>query len=205
MPILVLKDIPSPAELRPGWAAMAAVYAARGWTDVRSEDRDWIYHDGGGNWACLRFVGEDRAVLFGHDHEYSETYWGPAAATFGEEETDLLEDAPDWWSTDLAPPPVGEWIGFVYGWSGTDWARSFYRKNDGFRSVGLVKACMSAAEHLCPFAADAPGLDGEPDADALAALVAADADLTPELVEAAVPGWDTAAGVAAGRRFLAHP
>lgn len=74
---------------------------------------------------------------------------------------------------------------------GTDGARSFYRTNAG--------------EHLGPLAAEAPGLNGEPDADALAALVAAGADLTPTPAEAAVPGWDAAAGVAAGRRFLATP
>ncbi|MEL6616095.1 MAG: proteophosphoglycan 5 [Bacteroidota bacterium] len=202
---LVSLDLPSPASLRPGWAALAAVYAARGWTDVCATDREWMYHDGGGNWACLRFHGADRAVLFGHDHEYSETYWGPAAEYFGEEETDLLAGAPDWWSTDLTPPSFGTWIGFVYGWDGERWHRAPYAKHDGFRSVGLIEACLNAAEHLVPFAKDAPGLEDEPDTDALRALVAADADLSAEIVDAAVPGWDTAAGVSAGRAFLARP
>ena len=201
---LLTLDLPAPAALRPGWAALAAVHAARGWDDVRADARDWVYHDGGGNWACLRWLGGGRAVLFGHDHEYSETYWGAAAEFFGEPGTDLLAGAPVWWGADLAPPPEGEWVGFVYGWDGL-WRRAPYAAEDGFRSVGLVEACVGAAEHLLPYAADAPGLGGEPDPGALAALVEADAAITPALVEAAVPGWDAAAGAAAGRRFLAHP
>ena len=205
-------DIPSPVALRGGWAALAAVLAARGWNDVRATGDCWLYHDGGGNWASLCAAGDGRAVLFGHDHEYSDTYYGEAAAYFQEEETDLLAGAPDWWGEALSVPPEGQWIGFVYGWDGKTWQRADYDKADGFRQLGLFGALSVPGEEgngppfgrLRVYAEEAPGFDGGsgPDTAALAALVAADADITSELLEAVVPGWDVAAGVAAGRRFL---
>ena len=115
MPLIAL-DLPSPRILRGSWAALAAIYNARGWTDSSyATEKQWCYHDGGGNWCCLRFQAHDRLVLVGHDHEYSETYYAAAAEYFGEEETNLLMDAPDWWDQDLDSQPFGEWIGFVYG------------------------------------------------------------------------------------------
>ncbi|MEO1475258.1 MAG: proteophosphoglycan 5 [Pseudomonadota bacterium] len=202
---LQIVDIPSPRELRGGWAALSAVLAAAGLGNfVYADARQWYYHDGGGNWACLRFIGPGRIVLVGHDHEYSETYFRESAAYFGEGETDLLAGAPDWWGTDIGPSPFGEWIGFVYGWNGQIWQRADYDLNDGFTSVGLLKGCsIGGMEGLKESAADAPGLDGEdPDAAALSALIAADGNVTRELLEAAVPGWDIDAGVAAARAFL---
>ena len=200
---LVTVPIPSPAELRGGWAALAAIQASRGWDDVSADADEWRYHDGGGNWALLRFLDEGRAVLFGHDHEYSQTYFRDAAEYFGEPETDLLAGAPDWWSADLRTPKHGEWIGFVYGWDGERWQRAAYDLDDGFRSVGLLTA--GDLDTLRAFAEDAPGLDGPPDDRDLTALVAADADVTRDLLERVVPGWDVAVGVEMGRRFLRHP
>ena len=73
---------------------MAAVCRSRGWNDsVYATSNEWFYHDGGGNWCTLRFLAKHRAVLLGHDHEYSHTYFGTAADYFDEEETDLLADA----------------------------------------------------------------------------------------------------------------
>ena len=204
MPLITL-DLPTPMSLRGGWAAMAAVLAARGWSrDIYATANQWLYHDGGGNWACLRFQDRGRAVLIGHDHEYSDTYFGEAAKYFEEEETNLLADAPDWWSLDLNPHPLGEWIGFVYGWEDNQWRRATYDKRDGFEQVGLLRACSkNNTELLSQFAKDAPGLKGEPPApNALCSLVAADADVTDIILEAVVPGWDIAAGVAAARKFL---
>jgi len=200
-----MMDLPNPTSLRGGWAAMAAVCASRGWGDsVYATDNQWLYHDGGGNWACLRFQDQGRAVLLGHDHEYSDTYFGAAAEYFGEEETNLLADAPEWWSLNLDPKPFGEWIGFIYGWDGRQWQRATYQVNDGFNSVGLLDACsVTSIEMLSTFAADAPGLNGAaPDNKALIALVQADANVTDTLLESVVPGWDIAAGVAAARKFL---
>lgn len=197
--------LPSPKALRGGWAALAAVCAARGWKrDVYAEASQWLYHDGGGNWACLRFLAKNQVVLVGHDHEYSETYFREAAQYFEEEQTDLLAGAPDWWGKDLNPKPFGEWIGFVYGWDGAQWQRSGYEKEDGFESLGLLDACsIRDIELLTQFAADAPGLKGsQPSPEALQALVLADANITPAMLEDAVPGWDIGAGVLAAQAFL---
>lgn len=141
LPLITL-DLPSPISLRGGWASMAAVCASRGWNDSAcATPHEWLYHDGGGNWACLRFQSEGRAVLLGHDHEYTDTYFGAAAKYFGEEETNLLADAPAWWANDLSLPPFGEWIGFIYGWDGQQWQRARYEKSDGFEKVGLLSSC----------------------------------------------------------------
>ncbi len=188
-----------------GWAALAAVCAAHGWKDIVYATADqWLYHDGGGNWACLRFIDKDKAVLFGNDHEYSETYFGEAAEYFGEEETDLLAGAPDWWRIDLTILPIGDWVGFIYGWDGRKWQRADYETEDGFNSVGLLSACsISDYEDLIEFASEAPGLNGQPpELEALGALVAADANITSGLLEAVVPGWNIEAGVEAARKFL---
>ncbi|MEN3158677.1 proteophosphoglycan 5 [Alkalimonas sp. NCh-2] len=202
---LIEMNIPSPKNLRGGWAALAAVYAARGWgSDVYATENQWCYHDGGGNWICLRFKNQEQCILIGHDHEYTETYYGKAAEYFGEQETNILEGAPDWWSFDLSLPLFGEWIGFVYGWDGEKWQRVNYSVNDGYEDIDLLEVCsINATELLSEYASDAPGLGGQPpSAQALAALVAADGEITPALLEAVVPGWDIEAGVAAARKFI---
>lgn len=59
---------------------------------------------------------QGRALLFGHDHEYSDAYYGEAAVYFGEPETDLLAQAPPWWGEALTAhhsQQLGEWVGFV--------------------------------------------------------------------------------------------
>lgn len=69
MPLTVL-DLPDPMSLRGGWAALAAVCTARGWNDYAyATSSEWLYHDSGGNWACLRFQAGGRGVLVGQDHE----------------------------------------------------------------------------------------------------------------------------------------
>lgn len=197
-------NLPNPKKLRGGWAALAAVCAARGWTtDVYATGDEWLYHDGGGNWVCLRFKSDNQAILIGHDHEYSETYFGEAAKYFEEEETNLLAGAPQWWGFNMSPLPFGEWIGFVYGWDGEKWQRADYNASDGFDDVGLLDACsLNGTDYLKEFASDAPGLEGQPPAlEALEALVAADGNITHELLEAVVPGWDIEAGISAARKF----
>jgi hypothetical protein len=37
----------------------------------RADGPVWHFDDAGGNWIELHHLGEDRAVLTGHDHEYS--------------------------------------------------------------------------------------------------------------------------------------
>ena len=203
-------DLPSPAALRGRWAAFAAVCAARGWSDTCHADGPvWHFDDGGGNWADLHHVEGGRAVLVGHDHEYSETYYAEAATYFGEEETDLLAGAPEWWEPPVRAAGAGPnaWIGFVYGFDGTTWRRAAYDLDDGFRSVGLPALSQDAYRELVgQFVQDAPGRTGPPDPAALDALAAADGDVTPALLRTVIgpSGWDAEAGAAAAQRFRAR-
>lgn len=205
---LITVDLPAPRELRRGWAALAALRVAEGHDKVvYASGNDWFFDDGGGNWVCLRLVDGGRAVMFGNDHEYSDTYFREAAEYFGEEETDLLAEAPAWWGENIAHT-YGEWTGFIYGWDGERWQRAAYELSDGFTSVGLLRA--STLDHedsgLRHTATHAPGLDGRPaDEVALDALVAADGDVTAAQVEAVYPGGDSELAAAAARRFLVAP
>lgn len=102
----------------------------------------WHYDDGGGNWADAVFPGERRAVLVGHDHEYSTKYFRESAAYFGEPETDLLEGCPRWWEPAIAAyldrqRTHGVWIGFIYGFGDGHWSRADYSLDDGFTSLDL--------------------------------------------------------------------
>jgi hypothetical protein len=147
MPLVPI-DLPTPNELRNRWAAYAAVMAALGFSDLcNATPQRWHYDDAGGNWAELVLVDDGRALLFGHDGEYSETYFREAAAYFQEEETNLLADAPDWWGSVL---PQGEdlWIGFVYGFDGSTWQRAAYDLEDGFGSVGNPAVSNERLEEL---------------------------------------------------------
>ena len=205
---LVTIDVPEPREMRGRWAAFAAVCAARGWgSSCNAAGAVWHFDDGGGNWADLHHVGGGRAVLVGHDHEYSDTYFAAAAEYFQEPETDLLAGAPDWW----APPARAAidrelWVGFVYGFEDGVWRRADYEPDDGFVSVGLPAVDDERCRELVvEFTQEAPGLaGGEPDPRAVDALIAADADVTEAHVRALIgpTGWDPAAGAAAAREFL---
>jgi hypothetical protein len=205
---LVTLDLPQPRRMRGRWAAFAAVCAARGWGDGCNADGPvWHFDDGGGNWADLHHVGDGRAVLIGHDHEYSDTYFDAAAEYFQEPETDLRAGAPDWW----APPARaaidrGLWVGFVYGYEDGVWRRAEYEVSDGFTSVGLPAVDDEGCRELViADVKDAPGLAGRaPDPRAVDALIAADADVTEAHVVAVIgpTGWDPAAGAAAARAFL---
>ncbi|PRY38813.1 proteophosphoglycan 5 [Umezawaea tangerina] len=197
---LVAVELPAPREMRGRWAAHSAVLGALGFGDgSNAEGGRWYYDDGGGNWAELHRLDGGRAVLIGHDHEMSETYYNLAAEYFGEPETDLLAGAPDWWGGPVrATEGPGQWIGFVYGYEDGGWRRVPYDLPDGFSSVDPPFASDERCHELIAAYADATGRSS-----AIDALVAADADVTEELV-AAVLGTkgDAAAGAAAARRFL---
>lgn len=198
---LVEVNIPTPSEMRGGWAAHAAVYNAYGWDDGLYATEDlWFFHDGGGNWACIRFLERNRAVLFGQDHEYSETFFRDAAKDFGYEETDLLKDAPSWWEEGITPTPFGPYIGFVYGWNGIQWSRAEYTTNDGFKQVGLLDAIKIRGPNSISDAVEyfkRPVVEKD-----LEALVAADGAITYELLEAVMPRYNVQLGVEAANRFL---
>lgn len=203
---MITLDLPTPARMRPRWAAFAAVLAARGWVDGCRADGDlWHYDDGGGNWCDLHRIDAERYVLVGNDHEYSETYFRAAAEFFQEEETDLLAGAPDWWE----PPVVAgmaamDWVGFAYGFEAGTWRRAEYDRSDGFTSLNPPILTDEGCRDLAvEFAKDAPGLDGaDPDPRAFDAMLAADGRLTEGMVRYFVPGWDAAAGVEAAAAFL---
>lgn len=201
-------DLPAPDVMRPRWAAASAVLTGIGYGRgcFATVDR-WHYDDAGGNRADLVFVGGGRAVLLGHDHEFSETYFRDAATYFDEPETDLLADAPDWWATPLQDRDPTEWVGFVYGWDGSAWQRADYELDDGFRSVGLPAVSEAdVTELVTTFVAGAAkrqGLAFTPDSGAIAGLLAAGPAVTPARL-AAVFGpvdADVGAGVAAAGQF----
>ena len=199
-------DFPPPRALRPGGAALAAVCAARGWGATVGADGDtWRYDDGGGNWACLRHAGEGRWVLFGHDHEYSDTYFREAAAYFDAPETDLLAGAPAWWGERLQPPFADRWIGFVYGFEDGQWRRADYPADDGFAALDLAAAFSLVG--ITTLGELAGGDDDPPPEAALRALLDADGMVTEAQLRAAMrgDGLDLAAGVAAARAFHAMP
>jgi hypothetical protein len=201
---LVLLDLPSPAQLRGPWAALAAVLAARGWgADCFSADSVWHYDDGGGNWADLHHLddanGDHRAVLVGHDHEYSDTYFRAAATYFQEEETDLLAGAPTWWEPPVeAAEKAGNWVGFVYGYDGRRWQRAAYDLSDGFESLNLPALSVEVTRERIDSLTD-----GTAPPAAIDALIAAGADATPDQVAAVVGhlGWDTTAATTAAHTF----
>jgi hypothetical protein len=205
---LVTLDLPAPREMRGRWAAFAAVCAARGRPRGCHAAGDvWHFDDGGGNWADLHHVDGGRAVLVGHDHEYSDTYFGAAAEYVQEPETDLLAGAPDWWAPPTrAATDRGLWVGFVYGYEDGAWRRAEYERSDGFTSIGLPAIDDERCRDLVvAFTAGAPGLTGgQPDPRAVDALIAADADVTEAHVRALIgpTGWDAAAGAAAAQAFL---
>ncbi len=198
---LIRVDLPTPKQLRGGWAAKAAICAAYGWDDTTYAKEDlWFSHDGGGNWACIRFMGTDQAVLLGHDHEGSETYFRDAARDFGEEETDLLKDAPSWWEEAIETAPYGPYIGFIYGWDGNQWLRSDYEEDDGFSMLGLlaslkVEGGNSLSDAVRDFERPANRQDIE-------ALVNADGEVTEQLLERVMPNYNIKAGAEAAKNFL---
>lgn len=206
---LVTVDLPSPEEMRDRWAATAAVFAGvgHGSSDVNADGGDWFYHDGGGNWARMRRFADGRALLLGHDHEYTRTCFAEAAAYFGEPETDLLAGAPPWWEVAVTQHSRddGEWIGWIYGWDGEGWQRAAYDVPDGFAELDLP--AVSEARAVTLIREFAHGDDNPPDDDTRAALdlIAAGPDALPTDVAAVGPNiTDPEAGAAVARGFAAQ-
>lgn len=199
-------DLAPPVDLNHRWATFAALCASRGWDDTRADGSVRRHHDGGGNWASMVLLPQGRALLFGHDHEYSDTYFREAAAFFEQDETDLLADTPAWWGEALAAhhtADVGDWVGFVYGWEDGRWQRTSYDADDGFAGLALPMrthegAVLDVQDWLAGEAHD----HGRPSPDRAVAeaLIMAGPGLTEEqLSGVAMPGWDLSKGVAAAR------
>jgi len=112
----------------------------------------------------LRLLDGGRAVLIGHDHEYSETCYGAGADYFGVPRTDLFAGAPAWWAAGIADylaqaDAVTIWIGFVYGFDGECWSRARYTSPDGFESIALPTLSDEAATDFMAAQVDAYAKD----------------------------------------------
>ncbi|MDQ7905390.1 hypothetical protein RB614_12730 [Phytohabitans sp. ZYX-F-186] len=128
----MLIKLPAPDVLASRWGALAAAMTAAGYDDVYWFDADGAhYDDHGGNWARLILVEGGRAVLFGFDHEYSDT-------TTADPPIDLLAGAPAWlpWPR-LLPHADEDMLGAVYWYEGGSWHRVGYPDglHDGLRST----------------------------------------------------------------------
>jgi hypothetical protein len=199
-------ELPTPDEMGARWAAYAAVMVCLGFGEAAfAADGRWHFDDSGGNWADLVRMG-DRAVMFGNDHEYSQTYFREAAEYFQEEETDLLAEAPDWWSSALPTDP-NNWVGFIYGFDGKIWQRAEYDRDDGFESLGHPavdhERFAGQVREFVVGAAEDAGFEFTPSDEAINDLAAAGHLLTEAQLGAVLgPGqYNLGAGVAAARKF----
>ncbi len=203
---LVPLDVPNPATLNHRWAVIAAVLAGVGWGhDVQVDERGVrLHHDGGGNWVAMALLPQGRALLFGHDHEYSETYFREAAAYFEEPETDLLAGAPAWWGEALdshVTSGVGEWVGFVYGWEAGRWHRASYPAADGFNAALLPPVTHERTVETITATLDFRGTSPAP--GAVDRLVHAGPAVDEQLLaDVTGPDLDHRAGAAAAARFM---
>ncbi|WP_051797566.1 hypothetical protein [Streptomyces sp. NRRL S-337] len=113
--------------------------------NYRHDEAELRSEDVGNGWWALSWVEDGRAVLYGVDHDYSETVsLSPPL--------DLLADGPSWlpWQRLDEVIAGGEEIGFVYWWDGRAWGRTPYPAevhDDGVRS--MVPADDSEVRQVC--------------------------------------------------------
>lgn len=197
---LINISIPAPAQLRAGWSALAAINTAYyGTEDVAfAKNNDWFYDDQGGNWACLRFTGDGKAVLFGHDHEYSSMSLTKNTAN----DSALLKDTPDWWRDCISLDDPSDTIGFIYGWENKRWQRADYQGEDGFSYAGLLQAISPTGNHS--LSETAKHMFGSVDLQAIIKLMEEDANITEETLSL-VTDNNTSIAVQAARKFLEAP
>ncbi|WDZ85268.1 hypothetical protein [Micromonospora cathayae] len=113
-------DICEPDLLWTRWGLLSAALTALGHDDVYWCAADGAHHDDhGGNWARLVRVDGGRAVLFGYDHEYSDTVDATPPV-------DLLAGAPAWlpWP-ELLRYVADDQLGYVH-WYDREWSRVPY-------------------------------------------------------------------------------
>lgn len=119
--MIIAVELPAPGLLWTRWATLAAALTAIGFDDVWSVDGTGAHHDdGGGNWSHLALIEGGHAVLYGCDHEYSDT-------THTDQPIDLLAGAPDWlpWD-DLVRYAAEDQLGYVLWHDGESWRRVGY-------------------------------------------------------------------------------
>lgn len=184
-------------------AVDAAVRAAVGleYSPPSAAALHWAGDDG--TWLALIRPGEGRALLAGSHLESSRT---DGSGRAGEAGTDLVGDAPGWWSRgvdharsrDASP-------GFLYGWDGASWWRSDHATDDGF-DPELFPVTRAALREIIDGLADDTLLDPPPPG-AVDALLAAGAGLTADILAAVLhtpDGWpevDLDAGVRVARAY----
>lgn len=193
----------TPDDITSFLAVDAAVRAAVGVDHHRPSPTALHWTGGDEMWMALIRPGDGRALLAGWHHEFSLT---EGSGRDGESGTDLVGDAPGWWRRGVEHARAhGSYLGFLYGWDGARWWRLDQPVDDGF-DPDLFPATPLALRDIIDELADDTLLDA-PETDAVDALIAAGADLTPEHLRAvlhAPDGWpevDIAAGVAAARDF----
>lgn len=142
-------DLPAPGLLWTRWATLSATCAAVGRAGLWSIDDRGAGHDHhDGSWARLALLDGRRAVLYGHDHEHTET-------TRTDPPLDLLTGAPDWlpWDT-LSPLAEDDRLGFVIWHESGRWSRVRYRDGlaDGMTDlIGSLLTGESTVQALSRF------------------------------------------------------
>ncbi|MFI6822332.1 hypothetical protein ACIBJE_15450 [Micromonospora sp. NPDC050187] len=130
-------DLPVPDLLWNRWALFAGALTALGVDDVYWCAADGAHHDDhGGNRSRLVLVDGGRAVLFGYDHEYSETVTATPPI-------DLLAGAPAW----LPWPELLRWqaddqLGYVYWYDDGVWSRVPYPDDVSDGLVATARAVL---------------------------------------------------------------
>ena len=136
------EDLPPPRVLWAHGALNALVSAALGEPTDTWLRRYWLteddglgHDDSGGNWWNLERLPEGRAVLFGADHEMSETRWHKPPI-------DLVAGAPGWLDHDWFHAN-DDLVGYVYWFDAASWRRVPYP--DDVTDDGLE---LTAGEYL---------------------------------------------------------
>ena len=193
----------TPPEIASFLAVDAAVRAAVGLAHHRPTPAALHWEGADGMWMALVRPGEGRALLAGWHHEFSLT---EGSGNAGEAGTDLVGDAPGWWRRGVEHARAHNvYLGFLYGWDGTQWWRLDQPTDDGF-DPELFPVTRAAMRDIVDALADDTLLDA-PDPVAVDALLDAGAHLTAtdlKTVLHAPDGWpevDLDAGARAARDF----
>ena len=145
----MIVDLPPPTVIWHRWATLAAALTAIGFDDTWTVGEAGAHHDdGGGNWSHLTLIEGGRAVLYGYDHEYSDT-------VAADPPIDLLAEAPPWlpWE-ELTDRAARDELGYVLWHDGNQWAKVPYPEGmqDGLRSTaGQVLDDHKAGAELTEF------------------------------------------------------
>ncbi|WP_153040321.1 hypothetical protein [Actinoplanes sp. TFC3] len=208
----VTVELSDPHTMWRRWATLAAALTAVGYDDTWLVPGAGAHHDdGGGNWAHLALIEGGRAVLYGYDHEYSDTVGADPPL-------DLLAGAPAWlpWPA-LTACAAQDQLGYALWYDHGNWHRVAYPDglNDGLGSTaGPVLDEQAARDELASFVFawgehdnDSPDERAAVAAAAERLLTAFDPDrLRDLLTRLTVPTLDLRAGLAvAGRAGLTGP